>query len=109
MQGKVLTKVLTKGLNAGQALGFLPEGIADADITDDMLNEGISHIAEAEILRTRKRAKDEKPLKISGGIIARNLLALSKLVGEKRLGKFRALIDGARGVFGLSSARALAM
>jgi len=105
MQGKVLTK----GRNAGQKLALLPEGIAEADITDDMINEGISHIAEAEILRTRKRAKDDKTLKISPGIISRNLLALSKLVGEKRLGKFRALLDGARGVFGLSSARVLAM
>lgn len=105
MQGRVLKK----GRNAGQSLALLPAGITDDMITDDMINEGISHIAEAEILRTRKRAKGAKPLKLSSGIISRNLLALSNLIGLKRLGKFRALIDGARGVFGLSSARALAM
>jgi len=101
-------QVLKRGMLKGQKLALLPEGIADADITDGMLNEGISHILESELLRTRKLAKDAKALRISPGIISRNLLALSRMApGATR--KFRAFLEAARGVLGLTSARALAM
>ena len=74
-----------------------------------MLEERVQWILEAELLRTRKQATADKPLAVSSGVISRNLLSLSKMLGPQTMGKFRALIAGARGVLGLASARALAM
>lgn len=101
---------LKRGRTAGESLAFLPadfDALSEKD-QDTALDEALSEIAEMEILRTRKRAKDKKPIAVSGGIVARNLNALMRLApGATR--KFRALIEAARGVMGLSSARALAM
>lgn len=109
MKGKVMKDRTINGKTIkGQALALLPDGVADADLTDDMLNEAISHILEAEVLRTRKRTKSDKAVQLSPGVISRNLTALSRLApGATK--KFRAFIEAARQVFGLSSARALAM
>lgn len=91
---------------SGQAANLIEEGMADEAITDGMLEERVQWIMEAELLRSRKRAKGEKAIPIGGAVISRNLLALSRLApGATR--KFRALIEAARGILGLASARAL--
>jgi hypothetical protein len=102
------TSVLKRGSQKGERLALLDPVLTDEQITEGMLDEAIQEILEAEILRTRKRGKTEKPLRVSNGIISRNLLALSRLAPNATR-KFRALIEAARGVFGLSSARALKM
>lgn len=99
---------LKRGRMAGEKLALLPEGIAREDVTDGMIDEALSEIGEMEVLRTRKRGADAKATRVGSGVIARNLLSLSRLApGATK--KFRALIEAARGIFGLSSARALAM
>ncbi len=100
--------VLKRGNAKGERLALLEPGLSDEQVTPQMLDEAIAEILEAEILRTRKRARDAKPLRVSNGIISRNLLAISRLA-PNATAKFRALIEAARGVFGLSSARALKM
>ncbi len=103
-------KAMKRGAGPDQALRLLPADFDSLDTAtqDTAIGEALSHIAEMEILRTRKRAAGDKSVQVAPAIISRNLLALSRLV-PGATSKFRRLIDAARGVFGLSSARALTL
>jgi hypothetical protein len=85
----------------GQRLARLPQdfdtlSIADQDIAID---EAISKIYEAEIIRTRKGGGQRD---LPAGLISNNLSALSRLLGDQRLGKFRSFLRSMREHFGLS-------
>lgn len=91
----------TKTSREGERLARLPENfdtLSEAD-QDVALDEAVSKIYEAEILRTRKGG-GARPLPV--GIVTRNLSALGRLLGNPRLGKFRAFISAIREHFGLS-------
>lgn len=90
-----------KTTREGQRLARLPENfdtLSEAE-QDVALDEAVSKIYEAEILRTRKGG-GQRPL--PAGIVSRNLSALGRLLGNPRLGKFRAFISAIREHFGLS-------
>jgi hypothetical protein len=91
-----------------EQLRFLPEGIADKDIDEDMIDEAMSHVGELEILRSRTDRSGKKQLAPSG-IITRNLTAIGKIVGSKTANNFKAFMDAIRAHFGLSMSRALAL
>ena len=86
----------------------IPEGITDADVTPGMLNEAINHILEAELIRTRKMGKADKAIKLSPGVISRNFSSLAQMI-PGTAGKFKAFANAVRGLFGLSTTRALVM
>ncbi|RYD18004.1 MAG: hypothetical protein EOP88_24130, partial [Verrucomicrobiaceae bacterium] len=67
------------------------------------IDEGISRLMEAEVLRTRKGGGVRE---LPAGIISKNLSALSRLAGQKSVGKFRAFIRAVRTHFGLAIDRA---
>lgn len=101
-------RTLRRGVLAGESLRLIPEGTGNDQITDAQLEEALAAIAEMEILRTRKRAPGSKAVPIGAGVISRNLLSLSSLA-PGATEKFRSLLESARGIFGLASARALAL
>lgn len=110
LQSGIGEGTLKRGALRGESIAFLPTDFdtLDTAMQDKAIDEAMSEIAEMEVLRTRKRKKDGKVIPIGSGIIARNLNALMRLApGATK--KFRALIEAARGVMGLASARALAM
>ena len=100
----------------GTQLRFIPEAMADADVTETHLDEAISEIAEMEILRSReggtKRVGGNKargPVKASPGMISRNLTALAKILAPQAVAKWSAFFGAIRARFGLVMSRALAL
>lgn len=95
------------GANLKMNRGLLADGQTVEAMSDGDLKERVMWVIEEEVLRNRKKSKDQKALPISGTLVSRNLLALARLApGATK--KFMALIRSVRGVMGLASARALA-
>lgn len=96
-----------KTTKAGEQLRFLPENLdtlSDADLAT-AVDEAVSELMEAEILRTRKSKGDKR---VPGGIISRNLSAMARLApGASQ--KFSAFADAVRGFFGLAFSRAVTL
>ncbi len=101
----------------GQGLRFIPEGMADADIPEALLQEAKSKILEMEILRTRKAGNGQPidraatgfavpvgKLGVPRGVISRNLAALARLAPEST-GRFKAFVEAFRTRWGISMAR----
>lgn len=103
LQGKT-----TRG-EGKQSLALLPAGIADADVTAGMLNEAISHILEADLLRTRRMGKDAKAIKVSPEVISLNIRTLSKILSPAAAAKWQAFSKAVRGMFGLTVTRGLVL
>ena len=91
----------------GTALRFIPEGMAEDQISDTLLDEAISEIAEMEVLRLRKGTGKGK-LGVSRGVVSRNLSALARLIPGVA-GKFSAFLRAVRAHWGLSLSRAVAL
>jgi hypothetical protein len=87
-----------------RAIRFLPEGIADDAITDMQIDEAMSELAEAEILRTRRRHRDGA-LEVPPGLVTRHIKALAA-ANPRVAGKFQAFFEAVRGYFGLALRRA---
>ncbi|RYD85499.1 MAG: hypothetical protein EOP84_02300 [Verrucomicrobiaceae bacterium] len=86
-------------------LRLLPENFDTLSPKDQKtaIDEGISRLMEAEVLRTRKSGGVRE---LPAGIISKNLSALTRLAGDKSVGKFRAFIRAMRAHFGLAIDRA---
>jgi hypothetical protein len=103
-----------KRTREGERLSFLPEGITDEQITEEMIDEAISEVMEMEILRSRsggtKRRMPQRPGagNVPSGFVTRNLTALARLAPEATR-KFSAFIESVRAHFGQALARALAI
>ena len=82
---------------------LLPEGIADEAVTARMIDEAMSELAEAEILRTRRRHKDGT-LEVPPGLVTRHIKALAA-ANPRVAGKFQAFFEAVRGYFGLALRR----
>jgi hypothetical protein len=120
-------KLMRHGERAGQSLRFIPEGVADIDVSETMIDEAISEILEMEVMRTRaggtKRPEGHgipsRVNRVAPGIISRNLTALGRMDAQGRIaegatigkiiGKWKAFSDAIRGMFGLATQRALAL
>lgn len=96
-----------KRVKGGRELRFIPDGMADDQVSETLLDEAISEIAEMEVLRTRKGAGKGK-LGVSRGVVSRNLSALAKLMPGVA-GKFSAFLRAVRAHWGLSLSRAVAL
>jgi hypothetical protein len=82
---------------------FLPEGITDEHVTDKMLNDAISRIAEINVFRLRK--KGDFGINLERQLISRHYMAMLR-IGEHS-GSIPDLIELARDTFGIVSAQAL--
>ena len=110
-------KAMRHGADGARSLRLIPAGVADADVTDKMIDEGISEILEMEVMRTRAggtKRPDGHGIpsavnRVAPGIISRNLSALARLAGDQTVGKWKAFSDAVRGLFGLATQRALAL
>ena len=91
----------------GVQLRFIPENMTDEQISETLLDEAFSEIAEMEILRTRKKDGKGK-FGLTRGVISRNLTALSKLMPGV-IGKWQAFMQAVRARWGLSLTRSIAM
>ncbi|MEI7955996.1 MAG: JAB domain-containing protein, partial [Verrucomicrobiota bacterium] len=98
-----------------EALRFLPDGIADADITDMMLDEGCGEIGSMQILKSRKGGG---PLNIDAStranpnFITRNLLSIAARVSPEAaeaIQKFTNFIAAVRARWSLAMQRSLAL
>lgn len=93
-------------------LNLFPEGITADRVTDTMLDEAISQIAEAEVLRSRKGGSDregegrQNVQKIQSGFVTRNIKSLAGK-GMRSAKKFSSLFDAVRQYFGVAMGRAL--
>lgn len=67
------------------------------------IDEGLADVMKAEIVRTRKGGGQRQ---LPAKIVSANLSALARLLGDQRLGKFRAFINAIREYFGLAIDRA---
>lgn len=99
----------------GEALRFIPETLTDDRISEELIDEAISEVMEAEILRTREGGKTRRTpagrsgvVKAPSGFITRNLNAIARLA-PGATEKFSAFIDAVRAHFGLALSRALAL
>jgi hypothetical protein len=108
----VLAGKMTKD---GTQLRFIPDQMTDDQVSETLLDEAFSEIAEMEILRTREGGTKRKNssgrvnrLGLKSGVISRNLTALSKLIPGVA-GKWTAFMQAVRARWGLSLSRALAM
>ena len=99
----------------GAPLQLLPADFATLSESDQetALDEAISAIAEAEVVRTRKGSTPNSPISQSPksrslppGLVSNNLSALARLLGDRTLGKFRSFIAAIREYFGLAIDRA---
>lgn len=110
-----LDELFKKSVNKrGLKLQLLPDGIADEKITNTMLDEAISQVAEAEVLRSRKGGKGREGegrkniQNLPSGFITRNIKALTS-AGMKSAKKFSAMFNAMRRYFGLAMGRAIIM
>jgi len=96
----------------GQPLQLLPENFETLSESDQetALDEAISAIAEAEVVRTRKGSSNPQSTirnrQLPAGLVSNNLSALARLLGDRLLGKFRSFIAAIREYFGLAIDRA---
>ena len=89
----------------GQSLQFLPasfDGMTEQE-KDTAIDEAVSELMEAEILRTRKNGR------APAGVISKNLSAMAKLGNPKAVKRFKAFVDAVRDFFGLAMSRAYAI
>jgi hypothetical protein len=101
----VNTVLQGKTTREGKPLQLLPadfDTLSESD-QETALDEAISAIAEAEVVRTRKGGGQRQ---LPAGIVSSNLSALAKLLGDRTLGKFRSFIAAIREYFGLAIDRA---
>jgi len=101
------TVLAGKRTKDGTALRFIPENMTDDQVSDTLIDEAISEIAEMELLRTRK-GKGKGKLGVTRGVIARNLTAMAKLA-PGAVKTFKSFIDAVRARWGLSLSRAIAL
>lgn len=100
-----------KRTKAGESLRFIPKDMADADISETLIDEAMSEIMEAEIIRSRDGGTmRRKPgrggvLKVPSGFVGRNLQAIARLA-PGATEKFSSFIDAVRSHFGLAMSRA---
>lgn len=92
------TVLATRKGREGQNLRLLPDG----EVTATQIDEAISELMEAEVIRTRKGTGTRQ---LPAGIISRNLAALSRLAAGPTA-KFRAFARALRAHFGLTLDRA---
>lgn len=92
---------------SGKARRFIPDGMADDQVTEARIDEAISAIAEMEVLRTRKTEGKGK-LGVSRGVVSRNLSALAKLMPGVA-GKWQAFFRAVRARWGVAMSRAVAL
>lgn len=88
---------------AGRELRFLPED--DAAITDELLDERIAQLAEAEVIR-RRRKGGRAGMPLPPGIVSRNLSALLQIAGEP-MGRFAQILHAFRKFYELVLKRAV--
>lgn len=108
----------TRGADGGRVqLAFLPEGIADTEITDTMLDEAISEIMEVELMRMAKRgsrrgqADSERAQGIgtASRVTVKNITAALKLLSPAAAQRFSHFMEAARSYFGLVFGRTAAI
>lgn len=98
----------------GEALRFIPEGMADDAVDETRIDEAMSEVIEMEILRTRasggrrKAPARKSVLGVPSGFVTRNLAAIARLAPEATR-KLSAFIEAARAHFGQAMARALVL
>lgn len=100
------TVLAGKTTKDGQQLRFLPDG----EVTDLQLDEAVSELMEAEILRTRKTAgrSGTAGRALPPGLVTRNLTAMARLAPGAAQ-KLRDFIAAVRAFWGLTFARATAI
>lgn len=98
----------------GLFLDLFPAGVTRETVTDTMLDEAISSIAEAEVLRSRKGGRNRdgegraNVQKIQSGFVTKNIRALAGR-GMKAAKKFSALFEAVRQYFGIAMGRAIVL
>lgn len=98
----------------GEALRFIPEGMADDAVDETLIDEAMSEVMEMEILRSRSGGGKRKAparksvLGVPSGFVTRNLSAIARLAPEATR-KLSAFIEAARAHFGQAMARALVL
>jgi hypothetical protein len=99
------TILAKKTTREGQPIRFLPADFntLSTQEQDTAIDEAISELMEAEVLRTRKGTGVRK---IPAGIISRNLAALTRIAGGEATNKFRAFARALRSYFGIAIDRA---
>lgn len=95
-------------------LNLFPEGITSEGVTDTMLDEAISQIAEAEVLKSRQGGRNEtgegrqNVQNIKSGFVTKNINSLTGK-GMRSAKKFSSLFDAVRQYFGVAMGRAIVM
>ncbi|QJE99146.1 hypothetical protein [Luteolibacter luteus] len=108
----------TRGMDGGHvSLAFLPDGIADTEITDTMLDEAISEIMEVELMRmarhgSRRGQADSaraRGIGTSGRVTVKNITAALKLLSPAAAQRFSHFMQAARSYFGIVFGRTAAI
>lgn len=105
-------------------LSLLPPGIADAEITETMIDEAISEIIEVELLRESRRGTrrgrrgsgaaatqgpNARAIGVGSGVAMENLTAFLKLASPAAAQRFGSFMEAARTYFTLAFGRAAAV
>ncbi|QJE99152.1 hypothetical protein [Luteolibacter luteus] len=99
------------------SLAFLPDGIADTDITDTMLDEAISEIMEVELMRmarhgSRRGQADSaraQGIGTASRVTVKNITAALKLLSPAAAQRFSHFMQAARAYFGIVFGRTAAI
>ncbi|QJE99142.1 DNA/RNA non-specific endonuclease [Luteolibacter luteus] len=108
----------TRGADGGHvSLDFLPDGIADTEITDTMLDEAISEIMEVELMRmarhgSRRGQADSaraRGIGTASRVTVKNITAALKLLSPAAAQRFSHFMEAARSYFGIIFGRTAAI
>lgn len=96
---------------------FLPEGIADPDITDTMLDEAISEIMEVEMMQMARRGSrrgqadsaQAQGIGTASRVTVKNITAALKLLSPAAAQRFSHFMEAARSYFGITFGRTAAI
>lgn len=87
-----------------RSLRLLPEGVADAHVTEQMLDEAFSHLMEAEVLRSRWDQSSK--LRVPSALVSENLTAVAKQLDPDAARSWRSLLKAVRHYWGVTFSRA---
>lgn len=104
---RALDTVLAGKSRQGRELRFIPDGIADGDITETMLDEAFSTLLESEVIRSGRDSRSK--IKVPRGVFSRNIKALAKLMDPKAHQSWGSFMKAVRHYWGLVFSRAKAI
>jgi len=103
---RAFDEVLSKRKDS-ESVRFIPEGMADADVTDVRIEEAIGQLAQMEIFRTAKDGKNK--FNLPRAVVSAHIGAVGQITGQKTAFKLKSFMEALRARMGIVMSRVAAM